>query len=265
MAVLAADETYFADSYFNVQGVAYSAGSLSNFVVVDSSLQFAEIHLVTLEGSNYFWNAYSDVQGIRLSANALEGSDPISGAWLSDQGEIQLYANNPISESVAKSPGMLYSAFLESQKVTKNSGINREGDTHPVTSNSRLGGQGERLKESNYTAFSSKALFSGEFSYSIDQLFGNQTEDMVIISKESLLKTGLQPAISNSPENLYLAILLFSKEALKFKKDNLLPSVSIEEQGGVLITRNSKYYKQDSYTVTLRKEDTKPIIDPDDY
>lgn len=104
----------------------------------------------------------------------------------------------------------------------------------------------------------------------LQEVFGAnavQNDEWLVISKSDLAQVGLVPAISNTPESLYLAILLLGKRSLTVGDllNNLDQSIGIEDPTFTLVTRNSKTYKQDLYVVTLQKEDTKPNIDPDDY
>ena len=132
---------------------------------------------------------------------------------------------------------------------------------------SHVAEQGERIQEADSPVADTGTLATGDFHYSLDQLFSEQNEKLVFLNKRALKKVGLEATDFNTPESLYLAVILFSQSAFGIGEQEIVSDrpISVMQQGVVLVTRNSKPYKEDTYVVTLRKKDKKPFIDPDDY
>lgn len=106
----------------------------------------------------------------------------------------------------------------------------------------------------------------------LQQVFGagaSQTATQLIISKADLTAVGLTASANNSPESMYVAILLLAKSALTETNQQTNPeqSVTITDSFGAdtIVARNNQNFRQRTYNVNLQKLDTGFTIDPDDY
>ncbi len=107
----------------------------------------------------------------------------------------------------------------------------------------------------------------------LTQIFGAgaaQTATVLTIAKEDLAAVGLTANVTNTPESLFVALLLLAKASLTpaTLETNLDQSISIAESDfnfQTLVTRNNQTYRQSTYAINLQKLDQGNIIDPDDY
>ena len=102
------------------------------------------------------------------------------------------------------------------------------------------------------------------------QVFGtNASQDAttLTIAKADLNSTGLTATATNTPESLFVAILLKAANYLNEanQQTNADIQITIAESFQSLVSRNNQQYRQRSYSVNLDKPDTAGGIDPDDY
>lgn len=105
---------------------------------------------------------------------------------------------------------------------------------------------------------------------SIQQVFGagsSQTATQLIIAKADLAAVGLTASATNTPESLYVAMLLLAAQHLTDANfaSNPDQSLTIVKGFSTLVTRNTDAYRQQAYSVNLHKLDNAGVIDPDDY
>ena len=104
----------------------------------------------------------------------------------------------------------------------------------------------------------------------LEQIFGaNASQDAttLTIAKSDLTSVGLTASASNTPESLFVAVLLKSAAYLNEANQQTNPDIqiTIAESFQSLVSRNNQQYRQRSYSVNLDKPDTAGGIDPDDY
>lgn len=107
----------------------------------------------------------------------------------------------------------------------------------------------------------------------LTQVFGAgaiQDATTLTIAKADLSAVGLTASATNTPESLFVALLLLAKNQLSTANQelNVEQSITLSEQDfdfQTLVTRNNQTYRQSTYTVRLQRLDTTATIDPDDY
>lgn len=104
----------------------------------------------------------------------------------------------------------------------------------------------------------------------LTDIFGSkaqQTADTLTISKTDLATVGLTASATNSPESLWVAILLKAAQYLNEENQRTNPDIQITIAQGFdsLVNRNNQPYRQRSYTIDLQKLDTNTTVNPDDY
>lgn len=107
----------------------------------------------------------------------------------------------------------------------------------------------------------------------ITQVFGSgasQTATTLTIDKADLATVGLTASATNTPESLFVAMLLIAKNQLSVANQelNVEQGVTVADQDfdfQSLVTRNNTIYRQTTYSVRLQKPDTASVINPNDY
>jgi hypothetical protein len=98
------------------------------------------------------------------------------------------------------------------------------------------------------------------------EVFGDlaaQDSERLIISKFNLEQVGLTPALENTAESLFTAIIKFAKQKLNSNNqfDDSDIQITVGELNVVPIVRNEMNYDQYSYTVNF--DVPAPVIDID--
>lgn len=105
---------------------------------------------------------------------------------------------------------------------------------------------------------------------SLTQVFGpgaSQTATHLTIAKADWGAVGFTPSAVNSPESMFVAMVLFA--ALYLTESNL--NANVEQQVSVtdgqefVTVRSNQQYRQISKAVNMQKLYTGTNIDPDDY